>query len=175
MRFKITFILFSLSYCFIGHCQTNPLFKQISNDPVFFIDSVNVTKLELQKLEGKDIARVNVYKDSSAIKLIGEQGKFGVIYLETKMFLRNKYWNYLKSKSAEYLAIVPNPKRDNSVTYILNDKVLESDIENTLSAIDDKNFLELIIIDKKKLMADFNIPDKSFGVIIRTTLIDKND
>ena len=143
-------------------------YKQLFNDPVFFLDSVNVTRLEMQEYQPTDIAVVTVYKDTNAIRLVGEQGKFGAVYFETKKFARNKYWNYFKSKSAEYLKIVPTPQSDSSIIYILNDKVLKKDFESDLSIIDDKSFIELKIIDYKKLSKVYNISDKSFGVIVRT-------
>ncbi len=143
-------------------------YKQLFNDPVFFIDSVNVTRIEIQEYQPTDIAVMTVYKDTNAIKLVGEQGKFGAVYVETKKFARNKYWNYFKTKSADYLKIVPTPQSDSSVIYILNDKVLTTNFEGDLSGIDDKNFIELIVIDQQKLNKDYNILDKSFGVIVRT-------
>ena len=150
-------------------------YKQLFNDPVFFIDSVNVTRIEMQEYQPTDIAFVTVYKDTNAIKLVGEQGKFGAVYVETKKFARNKYWNYFKSKSADYLKFVPTPQSDSSVIYILNDKVLKTNFEGDLSGIDDKNFIELNMIDKQKLNKDYNISDKSFGVIVRTKPKDKKD
>ena len=118
---------------------------------------------------------MTVYKDTNAIKLVGQQGKFGAVYVETKMFARNKYWNYFKTKSADYLKIVATPQSDSSVIYILNDKVLKTNFEGDLSGIDDKNFIELNIIDKQKLDKDYNISDKIFGVVIRTKSKDKKD
>jgi len=150
-------------------------YKQLFNDPVFFIDSVNVTRMEMQEYQPTDIAAVTVYKDLNAIKLIGEQGKFGAVYMETKNFAKNKYWNYFKSKSAEYLKIVPTTQNDISVVYILNDKVLKTNFESDLSKIDDKDFIELNIIDNKKLNVDYNISDKRFGVLVRTKQKDKKD
>ena len=150
-------------------------YKQLFNDPVFFIDSINVTRLEMQEYQPTDIAVVTVYKDTNAIKLVGQQGKFGAVYVETKKFARNKYWNYFKTKSADYLKNVPTPQSDSSVIYILNDKVLNTNFEGDLSGIDDKNFIELKIIDKQKLNDDYNISDKAFGVVIRTKPKDKKD
>ena len=150
-------------------------YKQLLNDPVFFIDSVNVTRIEVQEYQPTDIAVVTVYKDTNAIKLVGEQGKFGAVYVETKKFARTKYWNYFKTKSEYYLKIVPTPQSDSSVIYILNDKVLKANFEGDLSVIDDNNFIEINIIDKQKLNKDYNISDKSFGVIVRTKPNDKKD
>jgi len=150
-------------------------YEQLLNDPVFFIDSINVTRLELSQYQPTDIAVVTVYKDTNAIKLVGEQGKFGAVYIETKKFARNKYWNYFKSKSVDYFRIVPTAESDSYVIYILNDKLLKANFEGDLSVIDDKSFIELNIIDKQKLKKDYNISDKSFGVIIRTKSKDKKD
>ena len=150
-------------------------YKQLFNDPVFFIDSVNVTRIEMQEYQPTDIAVVTVYKDTNAIRLVGQQGKFGAVYVETKRFARNKYWNYFKIKSADYLKIVPTPQSDSSVIYILNDKVLKTNFEGDLSGIDDNNFIELNIIDKQKLNKDYNISDKTFGIVVRTKLKNKKD
>ncbi|MBN8789655.1 MAG: hypothetical protein J0I84_21445, partial [Terrimonas sp.] len=155
--------------------EKNERYKQLLNDPIFFIDSVNVTRIEMQEYQPNDIAAVTVYKDANAIKLVGEQGKFGVVYIETKRFARNKYWNYFKSKSADYLKNVPTPQSDSSVIYILNGKVLKTNFEGDLSGIDDKNFIKLTVIDKQKLSKDYNISDKSFGVIIKTKPKDDKD
>ena len=48
-------------------------YKQLFNDPVFFIDSVNVTRIEMQEYQPTDIAIVTVYKDTNAIKLVAGQ------------------------------------------------------------------------------------------------------
>lgn len=142
---------------------------QLFDDPVFFIDSVNVTRIELQKYKPEEIAFVNVYKDSNAIKLVGEQGKYGVVYLETKKFVRKKYWSFFKSKSPEYLKIVPTPESDSSVIYILNADPLKKNFEASLADINDKTFIELKVIDKKILRKKYKVFDKAFGIVIKTT------
>jgi hypothetical protein len=143
-------------------------YQQLLNDPVFFIDSVNVTRIELQNYKPDEIAVVSVYKDTSALKLVGEQGKYGAIYIETKKFARNKYWTFFKSRSAEYLQFIPTPGHDSLAAYILNGKVLKANYEGDLSGIDDNTFIDLVIIDKQKLKKDYNISGKAFGVVIRT-------
>ena len=150
-------------------------YKQLFNDPVFFIDSVNVTRIEMQEYQPTDIAVVTVYKDTNAFKLVGEQGKFGAVYVETKKFARTKYWNYFISKSADYLKIVPTPQSESSVVYILNDIILKTNFEGDLSGINEQSFIDLIIIDKQKLKKNYNIANKAFGVVIRTKPKDKKD
>ena len=122
----------------------------------------------MQEYQPTDIAVVTVYKDSNAIKLVGEQGRFGAVYVETKKFARSRYWNFFKSKSAEYFKTVPTLQSDSSVIYILNGKILKTNFEGDLSGIDETTFIDLEVIDKRKLTKDYNISDKAFGVIIRT-------
>jgi hypothetical protein len=156
--------------CYSIFEKANKPYKKLFDDPIFFIDSLNVTRIELQQYQPTDIAVVTVYKDSNAIKLVGQQGKNGVVYVETKKFAKSKYWNFFRQKSAEYLNLVPNSKSDSSVVYILNDKVLTTNFEGDLSTIDDKTFINLKIIDKQKLLADFGIADKQYGILIKANI-----
>lgn len=145
-------------------------YKQLFDDPVFFIDSINVTRIELQQYQPNEIAVVTVYKDTNAIKLVGEQGKYGAVYVETKKFSRSRYWNYFKNKSAEYLRILPTPESDSSVVYILNGVIQTKNFEGDLSTIDDKNFIELTVIDKETLNNQYGVNDKQFGIVIKAKI-----
>ena len=147
-------------------------YKQLFNDPVFFIDSINITRLEMQAVLPADIATVTIYKDTNAIKLVGEQGKYGVVYIETKKFATN---NYFKSKSAEYLKIVQTPGSDSAIVYIVNGKVLKTNFEGDLSVIDDHNFVSLLIVNKQHLVDNYKILNKTYGVIIVTKPTNKAD
>ena len=140
------------------------------NDPVFLIDSVKVTRVELQNIQPTDISVITVYKDTNAIKLLGPQGKDGAVYIETKKYSRIKYWNYFKSKSADYLKAVPSPEKDSYVVYILNGKVLIANFEGDLSGIDDESFKDLQVIDKERLLSNYGINNKQFGIVIKTSL-----
>jgi hypothetical protein len=153
----------------------NHRYKKLLNDPVYFIDSVNVTRIELQKYQPTDIAVITVYKDTNATKLVGPQGKDGAVYIETKKSAKNKYWSFFKNKSADYLRVIPDPESDSSVVYILNDKVLTTNFEGDLSGIDDKAFIDLTVINKEKLSKDYGIRDKSFGIVIKTNVKTKSE
>lgn len=143
-------------------------YKQLLNDPVFFIDSVNVTRLELQQYNPNDIALLTVFKGQHAIDLIGEQGNNGVIYIQTKKFARNRYWTFFKSKSVDYAKAVPDVMADSLVLYILNNKVLEKNYEGDLASITNENFISIRILDKATLISQYNIKDRAFGVLINT-------
>lgn len=145
-------------------------YKKLFDDPVFFIDSINVTRIELQNYQPTEIAVVTVYKDTNAIRLVGPQGKDGAVYIETKRFAKNRYWNFFKGKSSEYLKVVSAPERDSSVVYILNGKVQRENFEGDLSVIGENNFIDLKVIDKAELMNTFGIKDKLFGILIKANI-----
>jgi hypothetical protein len=135
------------------------------DEPMFFLDSIRVNKGVLENYQSSEIALVTVYKDSNAIKIGGAEAKNGLIYITTKEFARDHYQAYFKSKSAEYKKVVANEK---NVVYILNEKILTSNIESELFEINDSNFVDLTIIDKDTLKKNYHISGKSFGVVIKT-------
>jgi len=166
---KYVFIL-TLSILTLSSPGQKPkkVIKKLGDDPVFFIDSTNVDKSEMMNYQPEQIAKVSVYKDSNAIKLVGPDGKDGVVYIETKVFARKRYWNYFRTKSAEYSNIVLTPESDSSIQYILNGRILTTNFEGDLSLINDDIFKDLKVIDKNTLQKDFGIVDKSYGVIINS-------
>ena len=138
--------------------------KRVIHQPLYFVDSILITPAELDKFNPSDIAAIDVYKDSSAFKLVGYRGENGLIYIETKKFARKKYWSFFASKSDAYLKWVPNAESDSAVVYILNNKVLKTSFENELSKIDDLTFVSLIVVDAEVLKRDYNVTDKK-GII----------
>ena len=155
--------------CYSLSHKPEDFFTEPTNEPLFYLDSVNVNSGVLNLYQPTDIAAVTVYKDTNAIKIAGEKGKFGVIYITTKNYARNRYWAYFKSKSTDYTKAVPSIKEEDNVIYILNDKILEKNFEGDLFFIDNKNFVDLKVVDQKSLQENYNISDKKFGVVIRTT------
>jgi len=142
-------------------------YAQPFKDPVFFVDSMQISKVELQKFKPTDIAFASVYKDSNAIKLMGAQGEFGVVYLTTKKFARNGFWNFFKEKSSEYLKAVPNAEINKNVVYILNGKILNESEEVNLFHITNENFISLDVINKESLSKEYQIQNRDFGIVIR--------
>lgn len=139
-------------------------------DPVYFIDSIRVTGAALSKYDPNDIAMVTVYKDSSAVSRLGPAAKNGLIYIETKKFSKQRYWQYFRSKSEQYVKLVPSAGEDSEIQYILNKKILKDNFEGDLATIDDKVFQRLEIISKEKLIKDYGITDKQYGVVITSTV-----
>lgn len=144
------------------------MIKKLGSEPMFFLDSVNVDKSELQQINPDNVAKVSVYKDSNAIRLVGPDGKDGVVYIETKGFDRKRYWTFFSSKSGEYLKIVPAPGSDTAIQYILNNRILTKNFEGDLALIDDSTFKNIKILDRPALESQYQISDKKYGVVIES-------
>lgn len=155
-----------ISSCYEQESNGDFTVSIIPAEPIMFIDSVKVSKTDLQKYNPDDIARVTVYKDAYAIERGGPEAKYGLIYIETKQFAKNQYWSFFSSKSAEYKKVVPSPTKDANVQYILNKRVLTKDYEGDLASVTDKTFKEIHIISKDDLFKNFGVKNKDYGIII---------
>ncbi len=116
----------------------------------------------------QEFAFISVYKDSNAIRIAGKDAKNGAVYITTKLFARDHYWNYFKSKSKEYQMSIPDIETESKVVYILNNKVLRTNFEKELFEINDNNFLDLTIVSRDQLKKNYKTSGKSVGVVIRT-------
>jgi hypothetical protein len=165
---RLLFLNFILLLTAQGFSQSpKRMIKKIGSDPIYFIDSANVDASEIPKFNATEAAIVNVYKGKDALELMGEEGKDGVVYIETKNFARNRYWKYFCSKSKEYTDAVPRTT-EKEVQYILNDKILQNDFEGNLALIDDSIFEGLKVIGKRQLKKRYKIKNKTVGVVIRS-------
>jgi hypothetical protein len=144
--------------------------KKALTEPLFYVDSLEVSKDQLQQYQPEDIAIITVYKDTSAIKLLGPKGKDGVIYMQTKKYARNLYWHFFKSKSRDYLKVVPSPQEDKSVVYIVNKKILATNYEGDLSRINQNTLVDLMVIDSQELKKKYGVKGKKYGVVIKANL-----
>lgn len=144
--------------------QTNTEPSQVKY-PVVFIDNVKSDVKEMHKINPADIIEVMVYKGSDAINKIGPSGKDGVIYVETKSYVKKRNWKFLSSKSPEY-AEVATLENAGEIQYILNGHLLNDNIEKTIGGLNDKNFRSLVVINKEELDKSYRIKDKKYGVII---------
>lgn len=139
--------------------------------PIFFIDSIRTNQAFIESAyKPSEIAMVSVYKGEHAIAVAGKDAKNGAIYIITKSYARNSYWNYFQSKSSDYKDKIPDLKSESKVVYILNNKILHTNFEADLFQINDENFLSLRVITPKELKNDYHISGKSIGVVITAKL-----
>ncbi|MGH1519854.1 hypothetical protein [Chryseobacterium sp. JK1] len=160
-----TFFYFSMSF---GQASEDPLDK-LGKNPVTFIDSVKASRTEVLALDSKFVTLMTIYDPSEAKDLIGEDGKDGVIYAETRNFARKRFLRYFKSKSKEFSELLDSKGDDSTFQYIHNGKVLTNNFQGGLALVDDEAFKAIHIIGKKELSEHYNIPDKEYGIIITST------
>jgi hypothetical protein len=139
---------------------------------MYFVDSVNVDHVGLLKYDPKEIASVNVLRGKEAKEIAGEDGKDGVIYIETIPFAVRRYKRYFSSKSPEYEKIISKLDNDTNIQYILNKRVLTEKYEGDLSIIDDKVFKGIRILSKEELIKEYGITGKEYGVLILSAVPD---
>ncbi|MFP2996811.1 hypothetical protein ABN763_12915 [Spongiivirga sp. MCCC 1A20706] len=163
---KLIVLAFILSSIYLQGQSPKRVLKKIGDNPIYFIDSINVSGEELKKYNPNQIASVTVFKGKEAIELLGENGKDGAIYIETVNFSRLRYWKFFSSKSSSYSELVPSFDSDSNIQYILNDRVLTDNFEGDLATINDDIFKDIKIIDKKTLQKEYEIHDKDYGVVI---------
>ena len=58
--------------------------KPVNVPPIFFVDGKEVSAAEIKKLPPDQIESINVLKNASAVQLVGERGKQGLIMIVTK-------------------------------------------------------------------------------------------
>ena len=144
--------------------------KKLGNNPVFFIDSVNVDNSDLQKYDPNEIAQVTVYKPDEARGMFGDDGKDGAVYIFTKKYAKSRYWQYFQRKSEDYKKLVLSPESDTAVQYILNDRVLKDKFEGDLFSINDSIFKSIRFLTKEDLEKEFRVFDKTIGFQIKSDI-----
>ncbi len=141
--------------------------KKLGSNPVIFIDSINILQSDLQNYDPDQIAIVTIIKDQEAKDILGEDGKDGVVYIETIPFAKKRYWKFFRTKSSAYADLFPDVDSDSTVQYILNTKVLgQKGFEGNLASIDDEVFKEISIVDKVTLEKQYGVTNKIYGVLI---------
>lgn len=168
-------LFFVLSFLFaltVSGQKPKKMVKKLGDNPIFFIDSVNVDNSALQKYDPTEIAQVSVYKDQEAKDLFGEDGKDGVVYIFTKKYVKTKYWLYFQSKSDDYKRLVPSPESDTAVQYVLNDRVLKENYQGDLFLVDDTIFKSIRLLTKQMLEKEFKVFDKEVGFQIKSDIPD---
>jgi hypothetical protein len=165
MRYLILTI-FAVLFVASAHAQedTTRSLEPAADTPVF-LDGVSVDKSSIEAYDPTEIAFITVVKNNEA-NGVSEENK-DAIYVYTKKYAREQYWNYLKSKSPRYGQVVPLPGAERDVVYILNGAVIEENVESVLFDINDSNFINLLVVDEKELKKHFKIKDKKWGVLLK--------
>ena len=161
--FFIGFFVFST--CIVSAQADTTSGMGLADDAAVFLDGVNVNKTEIENYDPMEIAFLTIMKSADSNQVA--RGLKDAIYVYTKKYARQQYWNYFNSKSPRYSEVVPFPGLENDIVYILNGIVLEENIESILYDINDSNFISLQVIDEKELKKQFKIKDKKWGVVVK--------
>lgn len=157
------FLVFAMVALASGQNDTTNT-PEVSDDAVIFLDGVNANKADIEDHDPTEIAFITIVKGGDANHTTNSRKD--AIYVYTKKYAREQYWNYFKSKSPRYAEIVQLPGLDTHVVYIINGSVLEENVESLLYDVNDSNFIDLKVIDEKELKKQFKIRDKKWGVVL---------
>lgn len=157
--------IFSFTLCFSQSNKEN-IVNEMGQNPMFFLDSIRINKDEFRNINPQNISSLSTVTKKEATNLYGEEGKDGIIFVETKTFSKKRYERYFKSKSVHYKNLIESGIDDSKIQYILNDKILKEIDKGLLASIDDNVFKEIKIIRQQELEHRYQIIGKEFGVLI---------
>jgi len=167
---KHLIILFCLlSQLCLAQSSVKNLAKKLGPDPLYFIDSVKISKDDLKNLDAKTICSLTVLTDTDATNKFGPNARDGVVLLVTKAQAKRNYIRFFRRKSTHYDSLMNKMKSDSTFQYIINDKIKidGNNSEGDLAAINDDLFISLEILSADDLKNKYSIIDKSVGVLIR--------
>lgn len=162
------FLLLLTTFCIQAYAQTpgQPVAIRKSYDgppPIYFLDSVQIIPSDLAELNPNNIAALTSLKINNPHG--GGQMNTTTVFIETKSFVRNRYW-LIFSQNAAYRKVVPSPEEDGDVLYILDGKVLLQDPEKALAAVNMRSFDSVAVIDKAALTKIYATKNKKYGVVV---------
>ena len=131
---------------------------------VYFLNDKKTTEETLKNYKPEEVAFIDAQNGVMAES--SEMVK--VLKSYTKDYARRKYWNFLKSVSNDYKNTVNTLEKEESVSYILNDHVIEDNVAAYLARINHNNLENVEIIDQETLKAMYEVEDKQWGVLIAT-------
>jgi hypothetical protein len=141
--------------------------QDLGVNPIYFIDSVRVTSNEVMKADPTKVTLMTVISREEAFKTFGEEGKDGMVYVETVNFVKRRYWDYFRSKTKDSKSIKKIDTHQN-LQFILNEKPLQDIDIGTLHTVNDDTLEEFRIINKKKLKKKYKVRNRDYGIVIKT-------
>ena len=158
----LLFTFFILNFTFSSSAQQ---YSHKHETPIFILDSTRVNDLQLKEINADKVAHVNVYKGEEAIKIMGEEGKNGVIFIETKEFKKKQFWTMLSSINAEYKELVPTPDSIYSLLYIYSGKTILERADEKIFSIKPEEIKDVQIIGYAEMKKKYGAEGKK-GVLI---------
>lgn len=144
----------------------------IKEYPLFYIDSVRIESVDFRSLNPNSIAEMTAYKNEEAKKMFGEQARNGVIFIETKVFKKKKFWEMLCKKSEDYCKLVPNPDADSTIRYIYPGKTILERADAKIFNLKPEEISKVKIIGFKEMERKYKVKGVR-GVVVRGRKINK--
>ncbi|MBC9934992.1 hypothetical protein [Chitinophaga qingshengii] len=129
--------------------------------PDYFVDSILRKNTDLQDIDPNTVAHITVRKPTTP-----DAHPNGVVYIETKPFVRNRYW-LIFSQDAAYRKLVPSPGEDNDIVYVVDGKVVTKDPEGSLAVVNANTFEGLTILNRKTLEQQYGVKGRKHGVLVK--------
>lgn len=140
--------------------------KGVGANPIYYIDSVKLSTDEMLKVNPNTVTLINAYSKEDALEVLGIDAKDGVVYVETIIFVKRRYWDYFKAKASD-LKLGKKIGDYTELKFILNDIPL-SDIDvGKLHIVNDETLEDFKIVKRKELKSKYKVKDKRYGVVIK--------
>lgn len=144
--------------------KDKPVIKLATGDrPIMFLDSIQVNEGVVKLYDPEDMAFVTVVKGENAIKLKGEEGKNGIIFLFTKEYCLDKVHKMLRPFDPKYERVASAKPED--VAYFVNGEIDES-IGASLFETKPSEIISATVIKGKEVQKKYNIKGMKWGVEI---------
>lgn len=164
MKHLFILIFLASNFCF-GQNSENE-FKNIPKNPVYFLDSVKITSVEMANLNAQDFTLITVQNEKEMLESLQDGTKDGAIYIETRKFAKKRFVKFFNSKSKDFRKIYSLENDDSKFAYILNGKALSGNFEGGLASIKDEDLQSLQVVNKKELQKKYSISGKDYGILI---------
>lgn len=166
MRFLYTCIFLFVS-CSVFAQDSTAARKHYHRQPLYLLDGNITDSSMLKKLNPAEVVDITVLKGAAATALYGSKAADGVVLIASRKFAKQQYWTFLGKKSDAYKKAVPDPASDSLVVYVINGKTSAAgNYEGELYKINEQNFIDLKVINKKALQKDYNLTGKKYGIVI---------
>ena len=168
MRYLLIFLAF---LCFLPSYGQKIEHNRIkNNNTIFLLDSVLVPRDSVEYLVKKEeISEFRILSSMDPIlQQLGIKTQDDAVFIISKAANRKKYQNYLGAKSAKFRKLTMEDNLNANIQFIINNQIVKQDVEKALSQINDENFVLLKVFNKDKLLREFQVENKDFGVSIKT-------
>ena len=139
---------------------------KMPKEPLYILDGVPISSSDINTIDPKDIALLNVYKDAATTALYGTRGANGVILITTRKAAIETYHKNIGAASEAYALKVSTIQDENEIFYVVNGKPLLKNFEGDLCQIKTEQILNVTLLDAATAKAKYGVEKKEGAVVI---------